>query len=62
MTLLEAKIAMGQAKEAEKNHKYTRHEHRQSPANFFLKLWTFAPLFSYSDLEILGHFGVSVDF
>ena len=42
--------------------KYTRHEHRQTPTLFYLKLWTFALLFIYLDMEFLGLFGVFVDF
>ena len=43
-------------------NKYTRHEHRQTPTIFYLKLWTFALLFFYLDMEFLGLFGVFVDF
>ena len=42
--------------------KYTQHEHRQTPTIFYLKLWTFALLFFYLDMEFLGIFGVFVDF
>ena len=41
---------------------YTRHEHRQTPTIFFIKLQTFALLFFYLDMEYLGLFGVFVDF
>ena len=41
---------------------YTRHEHRQTPTIFYLKLWTFALLFFYLDMEFLGLFGLFVDF
>ena len=34
--------------------KYTRHEHRQTPTIFYLKLWTFALLFFSLDMEFLG--------
>ena len=33
---------------------YTRHEHRQTPTIFNLKLWTFALLFFSLDMELLG--------
>ena len=33
---------------------YTRHEHRQTPTIFYLKLWTFALLFFSLDMEFLG--------
>ena len=44
------------------NIKYTPHEHRQTPTIFYLKLWTFAILFVYLDMEVSGLFGVFVDF
>ena len=47
---------------SEKNEKYTRHEHRATPTIFYLKLWTFALLCFYLDIEFLGLFGVFVDF
>ena len=31
--------------------KYSQYEHLQSPINFYIKLWTFASLSSYSDLD-----------
>ena len=44
------------------NTLYTRHEHRQTPTIFYLKIWTFALLFNFLDMEFLGLFGVFVDF
>ena len=41
---------------------FARHEHQQTPTIFYLKLWTFALLFFYLDMEFLGLFGVFVDF
>ena len=41
-----------------KINQYTRHEHRQTPRIFYLKLWTFDLLFFYLDMEFLGLFGV----
>ena len=41
---------------------YTRHEHRQTPTNFYLELWTFALLYSYTDMELLELFGVLLIF
>ena len=35
------------------NDEYTRHEHRQTPKIFYLKLWTFALLFFSLDMEFL---------
>ena len=35
-------------------YQYTRHEHRQTPTIFYLKLWTFALLFFSLDMEFLG--------
>ena len=37
-----------------KRDKYTRHEHRQTPTIFYLKLWTFALLFFSLDMKFLG--------
>ena len=40
--------------------KYIWHDHLQTPTIFYLKLWTFAPLFFHLDMEFLGLFGVFV--
>ena len=33
---------------------YTRHEHRQTPTIFYIKLWNLALLFFSLDMEFLG--------
>ena len=45
----------------EKKLEYTRHEHRQTPTIFHLRLWTFALLLFYLDMDYLGILNMEIE-